>query len=74
MRLISSPGKNCDKAAVVVSFALTLIGIAGIVVAVITLREVERQTKATEEPLRALRREITYLTHILKMGMMAYAH
>jgi hypothetical protein len=50
VRVVSTPEKDSwDKAAVWVNMGLGIIGVCGIVVAVITLRKVERQTVATEK-------------------------
>lgn len=42
-----------DKAAVIANFLLVAVGIAGVVVAIKTLRKIERQTKAGEEAAKS---------------------
>lgn len=54
VRVISAPEKDgYDYAAFWVNFALAVIGASGIVVACITLCKLERQTKATEDQVKA---------------------
>ncbi len=54
VRVISSPAKDrYDKAAFWINVVLAVIGICGIVAAVLTIRKLERQTKATEDSAKA---------------------
>lgn len=60
--VVSSPKKDWyDKASVWINGSLVLIGIGGIVVAVGTLKKIERQTKATEEAARVAKSNMTAL-------------
>jgi len=59
VRIISTPAKDrWDKASVLVNVALGLIGLGGIAVALVTLRKVERQTKAAELAAVATQRTV----------------
>ncbi|HEY5330804.1 MAG TPA: hypothetical protein VIJ79_13025 [Acidobacteriaceae bacterium] len=54
VRVVEAPDKDgYDKASVWINLALALIGVCGICAAFITLRKLERQTKATEDAANA---------------------
>lgn len=55
VRVVSAPEKDAyDRAAFWISVVLAAVGIGGIVAAIITIRKLERQTKATEDQARHL--------------------
>jgi len=57
----TAPAKDrWDRASVIIDAVLALIGIGGIVIAVITLKKLERQTTATEEAANAAYGSVTY--------------
>jgi hypothetical protein len=53
VRVILPAKDNYDKATFWISVILAIVGTGGIVVAVLTMRKIERQTKATEESVKA---------------------
>jgi hypothetical protein len=73
VRVVSTPAKDgYDKAVVWINSALALIGTLGIVTALITLRKLERQTKATEDAVLEAKVSRTLAEDTAKRQLRAY--
>jgi hypothetical protein len=73
VRVVSAPTKDrYDKASVWINLALVVIGAIGITAAIITLRKLERQTKATEKAVLEATASRTLAENTAKRQLRAY--
>ena len=73
VRIISTPQKDAyDDISLFINVALALVGIVGVVVAVCTLRKIERQTRATEDAVSAAHNSYALTEATAKRQLRAY--